>query len=333
MTNLKSSAYLFLLLLTFGLAIGDVIEDKVGTTGFQFLKIGIGPREVALAGTSFAITEGPISMYWNPAGICSNQKYNISFYYNNWIATVDHSFVGVTAPLTLNDYMGISVNFLSMDKMEETTIDEPLGTGREFSVYDYAATLSYGRRISDRFNVGISAKYIAEKIWDLTADGWAMDLGFTYRSRNIILGMTFANFGSNKEISGKQLETEQQIFPTYQNDEVLLSLKPQKIRLPSIFRFGAGYRFEFENLHKVLLLGDVVYHYDIGEKVDLGVEYVFMNNYMLRGGYQFNREGFDWSFGLGIKAYVGSFELIIDYAAVNTKDFDIRHQTGLTFVL
>lgn len=333
MIDFKTSVYLFFLTLMFSLAQGDVIKNKVGTTGFQFLKIGIGPREVALAGTSFTITEGPIAMYWNPAGICSNNKYNFSFFYNSWIATLDHSFVGITVPITLNDFMGVSVNFLSMDKMEETTIDEPLGTGREFSAYDFAATVSYGRRISDRFNVGISTKYITEKIWDLTANGWMLDFGFTYKTRNIILGITFANFGTDKEISGKQLETEQQLFPAYQNDEVLLSLKPQKIRLPSIFRFGAGYQFEYESMHKMLLLGDVVYNYDIGEKLDLGVEYSFMNNYMLRGGYQFNHEGFNWSFGLGIKAYIGNIELMIDYAGVNTKDFDIRHQTGLTFRL
>ncbi len=331
--NSYKPTYLLLLLLISSLAIGQEIKNKVGTSGFQFLKIGIGPRDVALAGTSSPTTEGPISMYWNPAGICSDQKLNVSFFYNSWIATIDHSFIGLTTPLTLNDYIGVSINFLSMDKMEETTIDQPLGTGREFSVYDYAITMSYARRISDRFNAGLSVKYIAEKIWDLEANGWALDFGFSYKFKNILLGMTFANFGTDKEISGPQLEIEQQIFPTYQSDEVLLGLKPQKIRLPSIFRFGAGYQIEYENIHKVLFLGDIVYNYDIGENANFGIEYAFLNNYMLRGGYQFEREGFNWSLGLGLKAYVGKFELIIDYAAVNTKDFDIRHQTGLTFKL
>ena len=331
--NFTLKICLIMMLFFSGIAFTKEIENNVGTSGFQFLKIGIGSRDVALAGASFSVTEGPAAMYWNPAGICSEPILNISFFYNNWIATIDHSFVGLTTPISLNDYLGFSINYLTMDEMEETTIEQPMGTGRKFSVYDYAITMSYGRRITDRFNAAISVKYIAERIWDLEANGLAIDIGFGYRFNQFILGMSFMNFGTDKEISGTQLEIEQQIFPTYQTDEVLLSLKPQKIRLPSVFRFGVGYELSNLNIHKILFVGNVEYHNDIGERANFGMEYSFMNNYMLRGGYQFNRRGFDWSFGAGIRVYVGEIELIVDYAAVNMDDFGIRHQTGITFKL
>lgn len=322
---------LVFLLINFG--ISQEINNKVGTSGYQFLKIGIGSRDVALAGASFSVSEGPAAMYWNPAGICSDDKLSLSFFYNSWIATIEHSFIGFTTPVSVNDYMGISLNYLTMDDMEETTIDEPLGTGRKFTAIDYAASLSYGRRITDRFITALTIKYISEKIWDLEANGWAFDVGFIYKYSRITIGMSFTNFGTDKKISGPQLELEQQIFPDYQSDDVLLSLNPQKIRLPSVFRVGAGYEILDQNIHKVLVLGNLVYYNDIGEKANMGIEYSFFENYMLRGGYQFNREGFGWSFGAGIKVYVGNTELIIDYAAINTDDFDVRHQTGLTFKL
>jgi hypothetical protein len=333
MMNNTLKIFLIIILLFSGLAFSKEIENNKGTSGFQFLKIGIGSRDVAMAGASSSVTEGPAAMYWNPAGICMESSMDISFFYNNWIATIDHSFIGLTTPVSSNDYLGFSINYLTMDEMEETTIDQPMGTGRKFSVYDYAITMSYGRKITSRFDAALSVKYIAERIWDLEASGLAIDIGFGYRFDQFILGMSFMNFGTDKEISGAQLEIEQQIFPTYQTDEVVLSLKPKKIRLPSVFRFGVGYDLSnFEN-HKILFLGTVEYHNDIGERANLGMEYAFMNNYMLRGGYQFYREGFDWSFGAGIRVYVGELELIFDYSALNMDDFGLQHQTGITFKL
>jgi hypothetical protein len=322
---------LVFLFINFG--ISQQIDNKVGTSGFQFLKIGIGSRDAALAGASFSVSEGPAAMYWNPAGICSDDKFSLSFFYNSWIATIEHSFIGFTTPVSANSYVGFSLNYLTMDEMEETTINEPFGTGRKFTAGDYAASLSYGRRVTDRFSTALTIKYISEKIWDLEANGWAFDVGFIYKYNRITIGMSFTNFGNDKEISGSQLELEQQIFPDYQSDEVLLSLDPQKIRLPSVFRVGAGYEIFNQNIHKVLVLGNLAYYNDIGEKSNVGIEYAFFDNYMLRGGYQFKRDGFNWSFGGGIKVYVGNTELIIDYAAINTDDFDVRHQTGLTFKL
>ena len=116
--NSNKPTFLIVLLIISSLAMSQEIDNKVGTSGFQFLKIGIGPRDVALAGTSFPTTEGPISMYWNPAGICSDQKLNVSFFYNSWIATIDHSFIGLTTPFSLNDYIGVSVNFISMQLLQ-----------------------------------------------------------------------------------------------------------------------------------------------------------------------------------------------------------------------
>ena len=322
-----------LVFLLINLGISQEINNKVGTSGFQFLKIGIGCRDAALAGASFSVSEGPAAMYWNPAGICFDNKFNLSFFYNSWIATIDHSFIGFTTPISVNDHIGLSLNYLTMDDMEETTIDEPLGTGRKFTAIDYAASLSYGRRITDRFSTALTIKYISEEIWDMKASGWAFDVGFTYKYSRLKIGMSFTNFGTDKEISGAQLELEQQIFPDYQSDNVLLRLTPQKIRLPSLFRVGAGYEIFNHDVHKVLVLGDLVYYNDIGEKSNMGIEYSFFENYILRGGYQFKRDGFNWSFGGGLKVYVGKTELIIDYAAINTDDFNVRHQTGLTFRL
>ncbi|MDZ7260529.1 MAG: PorV/PorQ family protein [candidate division KSB1 bacterium] len=309
----------------------QTIKNKVGTAGFQFLKLGVGGRDVALGGATTATAEGPTALYWNPAGICADDKLSATFFYNAWIATIHHNFIGFKTPLSSNDFIGASVNFITMDDMEETTIEQPQGTGRRFSAYDFAVALSYGRRITDRFSAALSVKYINERIWDLVADGWAFDVGFIYRFYKLRLGMSFNNFGTEKEISGTQLQLDYQIFPDYKTDEVLLERVAHKIRLPINFRFGAGYELLKLDDHKLVMMGNIVYFNDIGETGNTGVEYTFMENYALRGGYQFNREGFDWSFGGGVRFYLGRVSLFIDYAAVSTNDFGFRHQTGVIF--
>lgn len=308
-----------------------VIDDKRGTAGFQFLKLGVGARDAALGGANTAMPAGATALYWNPAGICLDDKKSATFVNNKWIATINHNFIGFKTPVNSDDFIGFSINFITMDEMEETTINEPQGTGMMFSASDYAATATYGRRITDRFNVAVTAKYINETIWELVSDGWAFDVGLIYNYYKFHLGMSFSNFGVDKRISGDQLQLEYQIYPDYKTDDVLLERVPDDIRLPMSFRFGAGFDVLKTNYHELVIMGSINYYNDIGETESMGLEYAFMENYFIRGGYQFNREGFDYSFGGGIRIHLGETFMVFDYAAVNTRDFDLRQQIGISF--
>jgi len=322
---------LILILMPTVSSIAQTIEDKTGTAGFQFLKLGIGAREVALGGAITAVVEGPSAIFWNPAGICLDNKTSFTVFNNPWIATINHNFIGFSTPISGTNFIGAAVDFITMDDMEETTIDKPQGTGRYFTSYDFAVILTYGRQITDRFNAALSVKYINERIWDMVADGFAFDIGFIYRFNRFRVGMSFNNFGTEKYISGDQLENEYQIFPDYKTDDVLLSRVPHTIRLPINFRFGASYEMLKINYHKLLLLTDVAYFNDIGEVENVGLEYKFFDNYALRTGYKFNRDVLDFAFGGGVKFYLRNICLQIDYAAVNMADFGYRHQTSFTF--
>ena len=46
-------------------------ESKVGTTIANFLKIGVGPRAVAMGSAFSAVANDASAVYWNPAGIIS----------------------------------------------------------------------------------------------------------------------------------------------------------------------------------------------------------------------------------------------------------------------
>lgn len=305
------------------------LTNKVGTAGFQFLKIGVGARETGLAESGTAFTEGTNAIFWNVAGLIRDERIDVQFFYNPWFATIKHSFMAARVPLTADNVVGFSVNLLSMDDMEETTIDEPQGTGRTFSASDLAFTAAYAQRLSDRFSAGVATKYVREYIWDMVADGWAFDFGLLYRYESLHLGMVLKDFGPNKTISGQQLELNQQIYQNWDTSPAVVSLVPKEIRLPMCFQFGVGYDVMNDDTHQLKAMANIAYYMDIGETQNIGAEYTFLRDYTLRLGYKFNRDILGLSFGVGVKTMLGSTGIGADFAAVQMKEFGYRTQFSL----
>ena len=54
---------------------------------------------------------------------------------------------------------------------------EPHGTGRYFESGDLAIGITYAKYLTDRLVVGITTKYIYQRIWNETAAGFAFDIG------------------------------------------------------------------------------------------------------------------------------------------------------------
>ena len=82
---------------------------------------------------------------------------------------------------------------LHTEDMEITTEEEPNGTGRYFDAGDFALELSYARYFTDRFSVGLTVKYIYQKIWNESASGVAFDIGTQYRLdfQNLTIAMSY----------------------------------------------------------------------------------------------------------------------------------------------
>jgi hypothetical protein len=305
------------------------LTNKVGTAGFQFLRIGVGARETGLAESGTAFTEGTNAIFWNVAGLIGDEQIDVQFFYNPWFATIKHSFMAARVPLTADNVVGFSVNLLSMDDMEETTIDEPQGTGRKFTGGDLAFTAAYAQRLSDRFSAGVAAKYVREYIWDMVADGWAFDFGLLYQYKSLHLGMVLKDFGPNKTISGQQLELKQEIYPNWNTSPAVVSIVPKEIRLPMSFQFGAGYDVMNDDTHQLKAMANIAYYMDIGETHNIGAEYTFLRDYSLRLGYKFNRDILGLSYGVGVKTMLGSTGIGADIAAVQMNEFGYRTQFSL----
>ncbi len=123
--------------------------SRRGTTAAPFLTIGVGARGTALGGAFTATVDDATALYWNPAGLAQMTSSEAVTAHSEWLADVNHDFVGVAVPLA-GGVFGASVTLLGVPEMVVRTELNQQGTGETFDAADLAIGVSYGRAITDR---------------------------------------------------------------------------------------------------------------------------------------------------------------------------------------
>ncbi|KPL06093.1 hypothetical protein AMJ86_09935 [bacterium SM23_57] len=312
--------------------------SKRGTSGAQFLKIGVGARAQGMAGAFTAIANDASAIYWNPAGVAKVQQNEILFSYTDWFADISHTFVGfVYKSATLGNF-GFSLTALTMGQMEVTTTEDPQGTGTYFNASDFAVGITYAKNLTDRFAFGVKMKLIRESIWDMSATGIAVDLGTIYEIgfNGLKLAMNMANFGPELRFTGSSLLTQYNAFPEAGNvAPVDANMKTNPYPLPMTFRFGLSYDWN-QIGEKVGVLGSVefVKTNDRAEAVIIGAETKLLEMFFLRAGINTVQEeeleeGF--SAGVGMSFNVGSNKGTFDYAFTDFGRLQSIHRFSFAF--
>ena len=173
-------------------------QAKVGTAGVQFLKISPSCRAVGMAEAYVAVANDASAIFHNPGALARLQQPEAMICYIDYAAGLQYGFLGVVHPMTKwNGAWAASVIYLTTDDMDETTPERPNGTGRTFSAGDVAAGLSYSQKLTDKFSVGGTVKFINETLADKSASGWSADVGTYYNTgwRSLRIAMLVSNFG------------------------------------------------------------------------------------------------------------------------------------------
>ncbi len=296
--------------------------SKRGTTAAPFLSIGEGSRALAMGSAFVAVADDQSSMYWNPAGIAGLEGTGIVFDHTEWIAGIKYNYLGAT--INIGNYGVVGLNFTAsdIDDMLVTTTDNPDGNGQTFGVSDAAFGLSYGLKLTDKFEIGFNPKIVYQKIWNMSATAIAVDMGVKYETpfKGVTLGMSISNFGQKMRLEGNSALVLYDPDPltTGNNGRIPAYLQTEEWSLPLTFRVGIAYKvFEMEQ-HRLILAIDALHPSDNYESVNAGLEYLFNDFFAVRGGYkslflQDSEESF--ALGVGIKQYLmGNVEFKIDYA-------------------
>ncbi len=292
--------------------------SNLGTSGAQFLQIPLGARQSAMGGASIAYTDDASSAFWNPAGLSHIGNVDVHFTNLNWFDLFDLN--AASAGYNLGGDMGVlGVHFVSFTtgKIEITTEKQPNGTGRYYDAADLALGVSYARMLTEQFRVGISVKYVSQRIWNETATGVAFDVGTQYKLdfNNLTIAMSMTNFGPDMKFDGPDLN-----YNILRDDQVPNSrlapvkLNTEEFSLPLHFQVGIAmdiFKIDFVKMRGAI---DVTHPNDNLERVNVGTELSVFDRIFLRGGYRYNYDDEKYTFGAGANLPMGSTLVSFDYA-------------------
>jgi hypothetical protein len=287
---------IFLLVLVFAIILSAQNQNyrenvsKRGTTAASFLEIGVGARALAMGSAFTAMADDPSSIYWNVAGLAKLNRHGILVNHTQWIADTRFDFLAASFNLGGYGAVGFSLTSLSMDEMDVTTIENPEGTGQTFRVNDFAFSLAYALRLTDRFSIGMNTKVIRQVIWEMSATGFALDLGVHYATpfKGVNLGMSMTNFGTSMQMSGVRAQVLYDPDPAAlgNNGRIPARLQMDSWALPLNFRVGISYQAFKNEVHQAYVAIDAQHPNNNYESVNVGAEYIFKNMLALRGGYK-----------------------------------------------
>jgi hypothetical protein len=327
------------LLLMHGIGFSQV--SKAGTTSAKFLSVGVGPRANAMGGAFTSIASDATALYWNPAGISDFEKYQAFFNYTNLFNDLDinlNYFAFVIPAAELGSF-GLSVTALDYGEMDVTTEYYPEGTGEKFSAASYAFGLSYAKTLTEWFSAGITVKYITEKIFNSSANGFAFDAGTLFITP--FYGVKFAamisNYGPPMSMSGEDLLIRYDPDPSRQgNNETLDAYyKTDGFELPLNLQIGISKDFQFFDGQKLIVAIDATHPSDNYEYANIGAEFSFLDNLIaVRGGYsglflEDNQEGL--TLGVGLNYGLGIFSFGFDYSYQESKYLNYTNSFAVSF--
>ena len=193
----------------------------------EFLSLGVGARPLGMGGSFVAVADDATSAFWNPGGISRMPRTELVVSHAEWLVNTDLNWVGLVFKMDENNAIALAVNQLDYGQEEITTHLAQDGTGAFWKAQDLSIALTYGRNLTDRFSIGLTAKYITQTIWNESASSWALDVGLLFFTplEGLRLGMNISNFGTEMKLDGDDLLLPADIDPTNTGNNSNISSK------------------------------------------------------------------------------------------------------------
>ncbi|MGD8717838.1 MAG: PorV/PorQ family protein [Candidatus Zixiibacteriota bacterium] len=303
---------------SFAFAVG-----KEGTSGAKFLNVGVGARAAAMADAYDPIASGPEAIFWNAAGLVTVENQGFSISDNEWIA--DTRMIGGAYARRFGfGTLGFMVTSMMYGDIDETTTEEPNGTGETFSAMDMAAGVAFGRRLTDRFSVGGTVKLVRCSFSGVDgvdpAMGVAFDVGTQYMTgfRTLRMAIALQNLGPEMQYGGTYEELQR-------NREEYIQEEYATFSLPVVVRLGVAY----DPIENMTLAVNAAHPNDGDETIDVGGEWWPLEMVAIRGGYKVNYDEASYTGGVGLK--FGGFRPDFSYTGMGRLGESLKATLGYDF--
>jgi hypothetical protein len=293
---------------------------------------------MALGGGMVSDPGGVELLYYNPAAIAGVTRVEAYFSNLDYLANIKKNYFAVAVKTAVGS-IGVSADVLSIGDIEETTEENPEGTGRTFSPTFSILGISYARYMTDLVTIGATVKMANESILQTKATGVSFDAGIQYRPgpKGLIIGLAVKNFGPNMQFRGSDFESFHSTSTNPQaNDRALLS-QSAAFELPSYFEMGARYSYPMGEKMSLAGLGTFRSDNFYNDQFKVGAEFNYDNILYLRGGGSLtdaksNNYGPTYGVGFAVPLSGGS-SLVVDYGVQTLRSyFDDTHMFSVKFI-
>jgi hypothetical protein len=284
----------------------------------KFLSVSPSARASGLSNAVTSVDMGAYAAFYNPASMANIEgTFSATAGAVQWITDINHNSASLVYKPANGKFGVIGVNAISVDYGDiiSTVLDDSEAGYKDVGTINPTALafgLSYANAFTDQFSVGANFRYSVQDLGSVAVDydgsgGYVMDsysasagvldFGVLYKTgfKSLNFGMALRNFST--EVSYDDEESE----------------------LPMTFKIGVSMNvLDLANIdpntHSLLVSVDANRPRDYDEQLFFGVEYSFINRFVLRGGYGFPKDEEKLSFGGGIKQPIGSMELSVNYS-------------------
>lgn len=294
---------------------GTACSADVGTSSADFLRLGAGPRAVAMGEAQAGLADDVYATYWNPAGLAQLDVPEAGFVHTQYLQSITQQFAAYAQPTARWGTLAGNVSYLNVVKFQGyDAAAEPLG---EVGAHAASVGLSYAKSVWDskrygnHFSLGVTGKWIHEQLDAASAGAYAADVGVL-----LAPGRRFGEFldGWRAGLAVRNLGTT-------------MTYDTESFPLPRTFDAGISYTGVWMTELMTLSLDA---QSSSAEKpgINAGLELKTLQLVVLRAGYlsQSNLGN-----GLRLGAGLRFRTLQLDFAYGGAGDFGATYRIGLTF--
>jgi len=145
------------------------------------LNAGVGARPLGMGSAFTAVADNADAPYWNPAGLGWVKGNEITTMQTRLSSDTDHYYVSYIQP-ALGGTLGISWVQIGLGNISQTSAEVDVHNEVQnisiFSYFSNAYLIAYGKELSDKVSLGLTAKYLSSDMTNI-AGGQGSGYSFT----------------------------------------------------------------------------------------------------------------------------------------------------------
>lgn len=279
-------------------------EQKRGSAGATELLINPWARSSGMAGAHTAGVKGVEAMNLNIGGLALNRGTELVYSHTKWLSGSDINIHSLGFSQSVGDnggVIGLSLMSMNLGEIPYATTDMP-DQDVTYKISLMNIGLSYAKKFSNSIYGGITVRVISESVPNASAMGVAFDGGVQYRTTigndeyadeetgNFRVGVALRNVGPDMKYSGDGLAYRGMVENGNFNQSI--EQRTEAFEIPSLLNIGIAYDLNFTEEHRLTLAGNFNSNSFSGDQIQGGVEYGFKNMFMVRGGFDYQKDIF-----------------------------------------